>query len=86
MEQAISIIAICFSAAATVVIALYAIANYKLASKIRSRDEEFRHAVILSSLISAAGTIDVNTLKRRIALFEAGKPEIDKLFRFNEGG
>ena len=83
---AIIVIATCVSAAATIVIAYHTVINHRIVLKIQSRDEEFRHAVILSSLISAAGTIDVNTLRRRIDLFKAGRPEVEKLFRFNEGG
>lgn len=53
------IYAICVTAIATVVIAWYAIANHKLASKIQSRDDEFRQqisdlykAMVISNVIS----------------------------------
>ena len=80
------IYAIWVTAISTVVIAAFTGINLWLISKIKSRDEDFRLNIILSSLISAAGTIDLNTLKRRIELFNEGQPEIEKLFRSNKGG
>ena len=85
--SAIIIIAASVSAVATAVIAWHAVASHKLASKIQTRDDEFREqisdlyeAIILSVFIAPeVKTTRGSTLEGRIRIFNQhykGKTEI----------
>lgn len=72
MEEWIMVLSVGITASATVVIAYYAWVNHEIASKIQSRDDEFRQemkdlyvAMVLSNLLSSDSGIG-----RRKTLFE----------------
>lgn len=73
----LTIVAVCFSAIATVVIAAYTIINYKLTQAIQKRDEEYKQqtsdlyqALIISTAIAGIYPITNSDINTRIRTFK----------------